>query len=108
MNTSFANNPHRRLPGIAVVALILTAVAASAGWTVGSALPALSRYSLEGTVPDLTGKVVLVDFWASWCGPCKASFPVLDELQKEYGPKGLVILAVNQDTTADKMKTFLQ
>ena len=43
------------------------------------------------------GKVLLVDFWASWCVPCKTSFPALDALYREYQPRGLEVLAVNLD-----------
>jgi thiol-disulfide isomerase/thioredoxin len=50
---------------------------------------------------------VLVDFWASWCLPCAKSFPVLDELQKKYGDK-LVIVAVNIDEKAANMDSFLK
>lgn len=68
---------------------------------VGKPFPDLARYELSGTLPDLAGKVVLVDFWASWCAPCKASFPFYSSLQKELAPRGFVILAVSVDT-ADK------
>jgi cytochrome c biogenesis protein CcmG/thiol:disulfide interchange protein DsbE len=83
--------------------------AGSKGIKVGDTLPELSTFGLEGKLPgDLKGKVVLLDFWASWCGPCKESFPVMDELQQKYGAKGLVILAVNVDENAAAMKDFLK
>ena len=46
---------------------------------------------------DFAGQVVLVDFWASWCKPCKESMPWLGEMQRKYGPEGLQIVAVNLD-----------
>ncbi len=99
MNTSF---------GIKWVGVLLLGTATAwSGWNTGTALPDLSAFKLEGTIPSLSGKVVLVDFWASWCGPCKTSFPALDSLQKDYGTRGLIILAVNQDKTGETMKTFL-
>lgn len=105
MNTSSAIN---RITTLAAIALLTLTITAQSGWKSGSALPDLNTYKLEGKIPvGLKGKVILIDFWASWCGPCKASFPVLNELQKEYGPKGLVVIAVNQDATDALMRSFL-
>lgn len=74
----------------------------------GDSFPDLSGYGLEGSLPDLKGKVVLVDFFASWCEPCKASFPAMEELHKKYGDKGLVILAINLDKKKADMEAFLK
>lgn len=94
------------------VALSLCATSALAGGKtlkVGDTLPEFSTFKLEGQLPaDLKGKVVLLDFWASWCGPCKESFPVMEDLHKKYGAKGFVILAVNVDESKDAMKDFLK
>jgi thiol-disulfide isomerase/thioredoxin len=46
---------------------------------------------------DYSGKVVLLEFWATWCPPCRASVPGIERIHKEYGPKGLVVLAVSMD-----------
>ncbi|MBY6185340.1 TlpA family protein disulfide reductase [Marinobacter hydrocarbonoclasticus] len=53
-------------------------------------------------------RVVYLDFWASWCGPCRYSFPFMNQLQSELGPKGLTIIAVNVDVDPDDAKPFLQ
>ena len=90
----------------AIAAIVTTA---SAGLKVGSDFPNLASFQFEGELPaDLAGKVVMVDFWASWCGPCKKSFPVLDELQKQFGGQGLVIVAVNEDQKKSDMNHFLK
>lgn len=46
---------------------------------------------------DYAGKVVLIDFWATWCTPCKASVPWLNELQQKYGPRGFTVLGISMD-----------
>jgi cytochrome c biogenesis protein CcmG/thiol:disulfide interchange protein DsbE len=56
---------------------------------------------------DLKGRVVLVDFWASWCPPCKTSFPALDGLYREFQERGLEVLAVNVDERYRDADAFL-
>lgn len=57
---------------------------------------------------DLRGKVVYVDFWASWCAPCRKSFPWLNEMQKKYKNKGLTIVGINVDKERQLADSFLK
>ncbi|MDB6020925.1 MAG: Redoxin domain protein [Pedosphaera sp.] len=85
------------------------AFAANADIKVGDSIPDLATYKLEGTLPDMPkDKVILLDFWASWCGPCGESFPVMEELHKKYASQGLVIIAVNVDEKKADMTDFLK
>jgi thiol-disulfide isomerase/thioredoxin len=66
--------------------------------------------AIKAALPDsiaLAGKVVYVDFWASWCAPCRRSFPWMKTLQAKYADKGLQIITVNVDRDAEAAKTFL-
>lgn len=84
-------------------------LSAHADIKVGTPFPDLATFKLEGNLPELTkDKVIMIDFWASWCGPCAQSFPTMDELQKTYGPQGLVIIAVNVDEKKADMENFLK
>ncbi|MFL6626931.1 MAG: TlpA family protein disulfide reductase [Vitreoscilla sp.] len=56
---------------------------------------------------SLKGKVVYVDFWASWCGPCRQSFPWMNAMQAKYAGKGLQIVGVNLDARRSDADTFL-
>lgn len=76
---------------------------------VGDSFPELSNFPLEGKVPKtLKGKVIVVDFWASWCGPCRKSFPLMEELYQRFSGQGLVILAINEDKSRAAMSQFLE
>jgi len=89
-------------------AIGILAFAARGEVQVGQALPDLKAAGLEGRLPDVVGRVVLVDLWASWCAPCRKSFPFLDTLQRDFGPKGFVVLGVNLDDEAEDMRRFLE
>lgn len=102
MNTSLRNVL------TALAALTLTTTLSAGTPKVGESFPSLTGAGLEGTVPELANKVVLVDFWASWCGPCKKSFPALKELQEKYGPDGFMVVAISLDEDKADMNAFLK
>ncbi len=85
------------------LAVFLATGAALAGdspLVVGESPPPVQLNDLQGqpvSLEGLKGKVVLVDFWATWCVPCRAELPKLVELQKHHAEQGLVVLAINVD-----------
>lgn len=84
-------------------------LSAGAAINVGDQFPDLAAAQLTGKLPDhLAGQIVLVDFWASWCVPCARSFPVMDELQKKYGPQGFVVIAVSVDDSQSDLDQFIK
>lgn len=76
---------------------------------VGSTAPTYSLPTAAGKVDtaSLKGKLVYVDFWASWCVPCKQSFPWMNEMQAKYGDRGLHVLAINVDGKQSDADKFL-
>jgi thiol-disulfide isomerase/thioredoxin len=76
--------------------------------------PLLGRAAADFSLPDLSGrayqlaslrgKVVVLDFWASWCGPCRRSMPQIEALHREFARKGLVVLGVNSEDPAAASK----
>lgn len=96
----------------ALGALMLAAAAplpVAAQAAIGAAAPGFDLPGTAGPVrlADLRGRVVLVDFWASWCAPCKQSFPWMNEMQAKYGPKGLQVVAINVDGKRADADRFL-
>lgn len=78
----------------------------------GAIAPGFSLSSFKGgslSLDALRGKVIYLDFWASWCAPCRISLPCMDALQKKFADSGLVVLAVNEDSkSADASKVLDQ
>jgi cytochrome c biogenesis protein CcmG/thiol:disulfide interchange protein DsbE len=73
--------------------------------------PAFTLTDLNGQKLDsstLKGKVVLIDFWATWCAPCRKEIPRFVELQKQYGDQGLQIVGISMDDSAGPVRDFNQ
>jgi thiol-disulfide isomerase/thioredoxin len=102
-------SPSSYLPkfGAAVAALTVFVGVLHAQLVKGSAFPSLTDAGLVGRVPETTGKVVLVDFWASWCAPCKASFPVYSKIAADFASRGVVIVAVSVDDDPAQYAAFI-
>lgn len=92
-----------------LLAFILFSCLASSpilGAAVDEGAPPFSLQEMGGedsiSLEDYKGKVVYLDFWASWCGPCRKSFPALSDLRERYADQGFEVIAVNldQDLTA--------
>ncbi len=73
-----------------------------------SELKLLTLDGKEVKLSDYKGKVVLVNFWASWCPPCKEEMPIFEKVYQKYNDKNFVILAVNMDASEGAMKEFLE
>ncbi len=92
-----------------VILCFMGSGAARAQIGAGDVFPPLATAELTGgTLPDTQGQVVLVDFWASWCAPCKASFPAYARVNAEYAAKGLVIVAVSVDEKPAAYAAFVK
>ena len=92
---------------------LLCASTLSLAIEVGEAAPAVGgpRLDQPGTTmapAALKGQVAYVDFWASWCVPCRLSMPALDALHRKHGPAGFTVVGVNKDVTEAEAKRFLQ
>lgn len=77
------------------------------------ASPATPRSQREGSpssgvpFPEFRGKVILLDFWASWCGPCGRSLPSLKRLQAVYGSPDFVVISISEDDDQDAWRSFV-
>ena len=107
--TTASQNPiKRRLIGLALIAGIALG---SSAWALenGSKAPDFELSAPEGKLKlsDLKGQYVYLDFWASWCVPCKQSFPFMNEIQAKYGAKGLKVVGISVDAKTEDAKKFL-
>ena len=83
--------------GLSFAALALVLAGAVSSAETGDAL----------RLADYRGKVVVVDFWASWCVPCRRSFPWMNDMQARYGEHGLVVVGINVDRERSAADQFL-
>ena len=92
---------HKRLLLVVLLAVfILGCSKGDSGQGLSGGAPDFTLPAVDGSMvsmSDYSGKVILVDFWATWCPPCQEMIPILSKLHKKYSEKGLVILGVSLD-----------
>ena len=114
MPTALLRRLLRALPCAVLLATVLLATgAAQAGeikpWR-GGKTPALKLPDLDGrehTLAEFKGKVVVVNFWATWCEPCRAEMPSMQKLADKFGPDKLVVLGINYQEGEPRIRRFL-
>lgn len=96
-------------PTLFIVALCLS-LATLTAFAATKKAPAIHLPAMEGELDlaQLEGKVVYLDFWASWCDPCRDSFPWMAAIKEKYGAKGLEVVAINLDKERALADKFLQ
>ncbi len=85
--------------------------ASGEGTQVGNLAPDFQLQSLDGqtvSLGNLQGKPVLINFWATWCGPCRSEMPYIQEIYEEWTNKGLVVLAVDIGESSSEVEEFMQ
>jgi cytochrome c biogenesis protein CcmG, thiol:disulfide interchange protein DsbE len=93
------------LGALASLAALPAPRSVASGASVGQSAPALIVPQLNGELFDLAkerGKVVIVNFWATWCSPCRAEMPVLDSFYERYRARGLVLIGMSVDAADDR------
>jgi len=87
-----------RLLALTALSAALTLTAAAAALQSGAPAPAFQLNSNTGkplALADFKGQIVLLNFWASWCGPCRQEMPILEQLNRQYHAKGVTLLGIN-------------
>jgi thiol-disulfide isomerase/thioredoxin len=96
------------LQRLVFLGLLCFTASARAEIKVGDTFPSIAAAGVSGTLPETQGQVVFVDFWASWCAPCKASFPAYGRIFSSYAPRGLVVVAVSVDESGSAYAGFVK
>ena len=92
---------------LAAVALAAALTAATPGLPVAPDFTLANRAGGETSLAALRGQVVMINFWASWCGPCRQEFPALDQIYARYKPMGFALVAINVESEKSDAERFL-
>jgi len=107
----------KRVAGVIILILTLSMLitgcsgGGSSSAEVGSKAPDFCLKDLSGqeySLSELRGKPVLLNFWATWCGPCRGEMPYLEEIYREWSGKGLTLFAVNIGESSSQARGYLQ
>ncbi len=95
-----------------ILLTVVCVLASTTGWaaSISGAAPNFTLKNLDGKnikLSELSGDVVLINFWASWCGPCLQEMPLLNAIHKKYEPLGFTVLGVNVEENSANAKAFL-
>jgi peroxiredoxin len=94
----------------AMAAIVLASGAFAASGDASGPAPSFTLTTLSGQADGLSqykGQVVMVNFWATWCGPCQQEMPLLDQMYKKYKPAGFTLIGVNVDKESPAVKELL-
>jgi len=100
----------RNLPAAALLAMV---ACLSLTGTTDVATPPAPEFNLanraggQTSLSGLRGQVVMINFWASWCGPCRQEFPALDQIYSKYKPMGFTLVGINVETEKTDAERFL-
>ena len=93
-----------------MAAIVIASTAFAAGGGDSGPAPAFTLTALsgqQGALSQYKGQVVMVNFWATWCGPCQQEMPLLDQMYKKYKPAGFTLIGVNVDKEEPAVKELL-
>ncbi len=100
----------RRAAALTVAALLFTVTTSMAAPRISEPVPVFKGFALSGqpvSNESLKGSVVILDFWATWCSPCRESLPFFSEMHRKYGKQGLQIVGMSVDDTGERhVKNF--